>query len=253
MPFIYIAPGLFAPLLFPDLAKGDFVFPTLVKNILPSGLIGLVMAGLMAAVMSHISGAVNSCTTIATVDFYLPYIRKKATEPEAVRFGRWVGVAIVMLGIFWARTLLTHSDKPVFIYLLNAYGYFTPGIATMFLLGILWKRTTHAGALTAGLLTIPLSVIMEKASPHLGPTLAPVLTPFMNRTGIVFWVCMLVCVIVSLMTKPKPEDELKGLIWNKESLKLPADLRSKMRGLRNPVIWWAIIMAITIYVYIRYH
>jgi len=72
MPFIYIAPGLFAPLLFPNLEKGDFVFPTLVKSILPSGLIGLVMAGLMAAVMSHISGAVNSCTTIATVDFYLP-------------------------------------------------------------------------------------------------------------------------------------------------------------------------------------
>jgi SSS family solute:Na+ symporter len=83
MPFIYIAPGLFAPLLFPNLAKGDFVFPTLVQNILPTGLVGLVMAGLMAAVMSHISGAINSCTTIATVDFYLPYINKNATDRQA--------------------------------------------------------------------------------------------------------------------------------------------------------------------------
>ena len=169
MPFIYIVPGLFAPLLFPDLAKGDLVFPTLVQNILPSGLVGLVMAGLMAAVMSHISGAINSCTTIATVDFYLPYINKNATDQQAVPFGRWVGVVIVLLGIFWAGALLSHSDKPIFLYLLSAYGYFTPGIATMFLLGIFWKRTTHAGALAAGLLTIPLSVFLEQVAPHLGP------------------------------------------------------------------------------------
>lgn len=252
MPFIYIAPGLFAPLLFPNLEKGDFVFPTLVKSILPSGLIGLVMAGLMAAVMSHISGAVNSCTTIATVDFYLPYIRKNAGEREAVRFGRLVGIVIVMLGIVWAGALLSHSDKPVFIYLLNAYGYFTPGIATMFLCGILWKRTTHAGALAAGLLTIPLSVILEKSAPHLGPTVGPLVAPFFNRTGIVFWVCVLVCIVVSLLTKAKPEKELEGLIWNKESLKLPKEVRQRMSGLRSPVLWWAIIMAVTIAAYIRY-
>jgi len=251
MPFIYIAPGLFAPLLFPHLAKGDFVFPTLVKNILPSGLVGLVMAGLIAAVMSHISGAVNSCTTIATVDFYLPYINKKATERQAVMFGRIVGGVIVLLGILWANVLLGHQDKPVFIYLLNAYGYFTPGIATMFLLGILWKRTTHAGALAAGLLTIPLSVFLEKVSPHLG-RLAPLLTPFFNRTGIVFWACVLVCVVVSLLTKPKSEEELKGLIWNRESLRMPKELASKMRGLRSPTFWWAIIMAITVYAYVRF-
>ncbi|MHB0954922.1 MAG: sodium:solute symporter family transporter [Pirellulaceae bacterium] len=252
MPFIYIAPGLVAPLLFPDLAKGDLVFPTLVKNILPAGLVGLVMAGLMAAVMSHISGAINSCTTIATVDFYLPYINKNATDRQAVAFGRWVGVLIVVLGVMWAGTLLSHSDKPVFIYLLNAYGYFTPGIATMFLLGILWKRTTHAGALSAGLLTIPLSLTLEKLAPHLGPRVGPLVAPFMNRTGIVFWLCVLVCIVVSLLTKPKPDEELEGLIWNRESLKLPKELRVKMRGLRNPTFWWAIIMAITIYAYIRY-
>ena len=54
-----------------------------------------------------------------------------------------------------------NSDKPVFLYLLNAYGLFTPGIATMFLMGIFWKRTTHAGALAAGILTIPMSFVME--------------------------------------------------------------------------------------------
>ncbi|MHB8862823.1 MAG: hypothetical protein ACYC6N_10500, partial [Pirellulaceae bacterium] len=112
--------------------------------------------------------------------------------------------------------------------------------------------TTHAGALSAGLLTIPLSLTLEKLAPHMGPRVGPLVAPFMNRTGIVFWLCVLVCIVVSLLTKPKPDEELEGLIWNRESLKLPKELRVKMRGLRNPTFWWAIIMAITIYAYIRY-
>jgi SSS family solute:Na+ symporter len=258
MPLIIIVPGLAAPKLFPALEKPDLIFPKLVKELLPSGVVGLVMAGLVAAVMSHISGAVNSCTTIAAIDFYTPLTRWRRrhmvlasghgkivdeSEDNTVRFGRIVGVVIILLGIVWAQVLMRHSNKPIFIYLLNAYGYFTPGIATMFLLGILWKRTTQVGALTAGLLTIPLSLLIESAIPTM---------PFLNRTGLVFWICMAVCAIVSLVTKPKPESELKGLIWNKESLHLPPEQRSLMRGLRRPIIWWALVMAMVLYFFIRY-
>jgi len=81
------------------------------------------------------------------MDFYLPYIRKNATEVQAVRFGRIFGAIVVVMGIAWGLVLLGHSERPIFLYLLNAYGYITPGVATVFLLGILWKRTTQAGAL----------------------------------------------------------------------------------------------------------
>jgi solute:Na+ symporter, SSS family len=243
MPLIIIVPGLVAPKLFPNLERPDLVFPTLVENLLSPGLVGLVMAALIAAVMSHISGAINSCTTIATIDFYLPFINRRATEAQAVRFGRIVGVIVVLLGIYWANALVSQKDKPVFLYLLNAYGYFTPGIATMFLLGILWKRTTHAGALAAGFLTIPLSLGLEWSCPKM---------PFLNRTGIVFWLCMATCAGVSLLTKPKPDAELVGLIWNKESLRLPAEQRGLYRGLRNPFLWWAIITAAVLFFYVRF-
>src|SRR5688500_16159169 len=73
LPLIIIVPGLMAPRLYPNLQRADLVFPTLVENLLPRGLVGLVMAGLIAAVMGHTSGAINSCTTIATIDFYLPW------------------------------------------------------------------------------------------------------------------------------------------------------------------------------------
>ena len=225
MPLVYIVPGLLAPRLFPHLAKGDLAFPTLVQNLLPTGLVGLVMAGLVAAVMSHISGALNSCTTIACMDFYLPYIRKNATEAQGVRFGKLVGVVIMMIAVFWATVMIAHSNKPIFIYLLNIYGYFAPGITTMFLLGILWKRTTHLGALAAGVLTIPLSLLLDFLLPGM---------PFMNRTGIVFWVCMTTAVVVSLLTKPEPEERLKGLIWNKESLSLPQEQRARYVRLAEP-------------------
>lgn len=243
VPIIITVPALVAPKLFPDLEKPDLLFPTLVEKLLPSGLVGLVMAGLIAAVMSHLSGAINSCTTILTVDIYLPYFKKKATEAQAVRFGRMAGAVIIVVGILCTGLFLTHSNKPIFLYLMNAYGLFTPGIAAMFLLGILWKRTTHAGALAAGILTIPLSIAMELVFPAM---------PFFNRTGIVFWACMIVCVLLSLATKPKPAAELEGLIWNKASLSLPEDQQKYQRGIRNPAFWWAIITAVVLFFYIRF-
>jgi len=110
-------------------------------------------------------------------------------------------------------------------------------------MGILWKRTTHAGALAAGILTIPLSFILEYFFPHM---------PFYNRTGIVFWTCLVVCGMVSLYTKPKPEAELEGLIWKKSSLSLPLEQKWQQRGWRNPFIWWAIITITVLSFYIRY-
>jgi SSS family solute:Na+ symporter len=245
-PLIIVIPGLMAPQLFPNLDRPDFAFPTLVKNLLPPGLVGLVMAGLIAAIMSHISGAINSCTTIATVDFYLPYFRKNATEARAVRFGKIVGVVIVVLGIVWSTVLLSQSQKPIFIYLLNAYGYVTPGIAAMFLLGILWRRATHAGALAAGAVTIPLSALIEQTVGLLPETLSIYVTPFANRTGIVFWACILIGIVVSLATTPKSDKELEGLIWNRESMRLPPGQRTLNRGLRSPFLWWALITAVVL-------
>jgi SSS family solute:Na+ symporter len=243
MPFIIIVPGLIGPKLFPNLDKPDMIFPTLVEHLLPKGLVGLVMAGLIAAVMSHISGAVNSCSTIATVDFYLPFLRRNATEAQAIRFGRWFGVVSILIGIGCAVLLTAHGDKPVFLYLFNAYGYVCPGVATMFLLGILWARTTHAGALAAGLLTIPWSAALELLYPKM---------PFMNRTGIVFWSCLLLCFIVSLCTRPREKAELVGLVWNKESWNLPPELRSAHRFWRNPTLWWAIVTLMVLYFYVKY-
>lgn len=243
VPLIIIVPALVAPKIIPKLDQPDLVFSTLVETLLPKGLVGLVMAGLISAIMSHVSGAVNSSTTILTIDIYAQYINKNASDEQSVRFGKLAGVAIILLGILSALVLISYSNKPVFLYLMNLYGLFTPGIATMFLMGIFWKRTTKEGALAAGLLTIPLSLVMEFVFPDM---------PFFNRTGVVFWSCMIVCVVISLLTKPVPNAQLKGLIWNKHSLSLPIDQRNKYKGFRSPFLWWCIVTAMVLYFYVRY-
>jgi len=154
-----------------------------------------------------------------------------------------MGVFIITVGILSSILLIGYSDKPVFLYLMNLYGLFTPGIATMFLMGIFWKRTTAKGALTAGLITIPLSILLEFVFPEM---------PFFNRTGIVFWTCMLACFVVSLLTKPATAGQLEGLIWDKESLKLPEGERKQYRGWKNPTLYWVLITAMVLYFYVRY-
>ena len=266
IPLIIIVPGLAAASLYPNLEKPDLVFPTLVKDLLPQGLIGLVMAGLIAAVMSHISGAVNSCSTIAAMDFFVPIRKwlKTRNQPTiasqdaasqdtgnddrmVVLFGRIFAAFTILFGIVWAILFITHSEKPIFIYIFNAYGYFAPGIATMFLMGIFWKRTTNAGAITAGLLTIPLSIGLDivylKLYDHA--------MPFQNRSGIVFWTCVVVCILVSLATKPRTEDELKGLVWSPESLRLPKG-EKPLPWYARPVVWWGLITAIVLGFYIAF-
>jgi len=243
IPLLLVIPAILAVKLFPDLQKPDMLFPTLVANLLPAGLVGLVMSCLVAAIMSHLSGTINSCSTILTIDIYQAYFKKDATNAQAVRFGRIAGVVTIVLSLLCTALLLGHSDAPIFYYIFNAYGYFTPGIATMFLMGIFWKRTTHAGATTAGLLTIPLAATLE----------AFTRLSFFNRAGIVFWTCMIVCFVVSLLTRPKPAEKLEGLIWKRDSLRLKPEERYQQRGLRNPTIWWALITCIVLYFFIRYH
>src|SRR5439155_1864000 len=94
LPLIIIVPGLLAPRLYPNLPRPDLVFPTLVQNLLPVGLVGLVMAAMVAAVIGRTSGPINSVSTIATMDFYVPWKQKRGGESErgSLMFGRLFGI-----------------------------------------------------------------------------------------------------------------------------------------------------------------
>src|SRR5881398_2412610 len=149
--FMLVLPGIIAFALFPEqVKKPDFAYPTLVLNLLPVGLVGLVMAALLAAVMGAMSSVFNSASTLVTLDFYKK-LRPQASEKQLVNFGRVATGMMVLLGLLWVP-FIHYISSQLYIYLQSVQAYISPPISACFILGILWPRLNGSGAI-ASLLT----------------------------------------------------------------------------------------------------
>ncbi len=187
MPVIVVLPGLAALVLAPDLTKPDQAYPTMM-NLLPVGFKGLVFAALIAAIVASLASKINSTATIFTLDIY-KHLRKDADERHLVRTGRIAAFVAVLLAALTAKPLLGQFDQ-AFQYIQEFTGFFTPGICVIFLLGMFWKRTTTAAALTAAIGSAVLSLAFKLLWPAL---------PFMDRVGVVFLAAAAMAVAVSLL------------------------------------------------------
>jgi SSS family solute:Na+ symporter len=152
--FIFLIPGMIAYALDQQgvihLTSSDSAFSTLIKELLPIGFKGLVVGGILAALMSSLASLFNSSAALFTIDFYQKY-RPKAPESELVRVGRIATLVVVILGILWIP-VMKGIGKVLYAYLQDVQSLLAPGIAAAFLLGILSKKVTPAAGLT-GLLT----------------------------------------------------------------------------------------------------
>ncbi|HET7209611.1 MAG TPA: sodium:solute symporter [Terriglobales bacterium] len=154
--FMLVLPGIIAFALFRDLFRigphgevlnGDIAYPTLIINLLPTGLVGLVLAALLAAVMGAMSSVFNSASTLVTLDFYKK-LRPEASEAKLVNFGRVATGVMVLLGLLWVPFIHLISSQ-LYIYLQSVQAYISPPIAACFVLGILWPRLNARGAITS--------------------------------------------------------------------------------------------------------
>lgn len=163
--FILILPGMIALALFPG-TKGDEAYPTLVISyLLPSGVRGIVVTSLLAAMMSSLASVFNSSSTMLTMDFYKHY-RPNASDHELVLIGRLATTIMVVIGILWIP-LIRNISSHLFIYLQSLQAYISPPIAAVFLLGILSSRVNSKGAvvtLIGGGLLGAFRLILEIAS-----------------------------------------------------------------------------------------
>lgn len=143
--FLLVIPGMVAAVLYPD-AKGDAVYPLLLAGkLLPSGLTGLVVAGLLAAIMSSLASVFNSTATLFTFDFY-KHFHSTASERELVLIGRLATTIIVITAILWVPvTKIINSH--IYIYLQSVQAYISPPITAVFLFGVLSKRVNGRGAI----------------------------------------------------------------------------------------------------------
>ena len=205
MPVIIVLPGIAAAALAPNLARPDEAYPHLM-SMLPSGLLGLVFAALLAAIVASMGSKINSIATIFTMDVYKP-LRPQTAQLRLVLIGRITAATALIIAILMAKPLLGSFDQ-AFQYIQEFTGFFTPGICVIFLLGMFWERCTVTGALVAAVASAFLSLALKMAWPAL---------PFMDRVGIVFLACFGIAVVLSLMqTRRDPvlKVELKDIDYS---------------------------------------
>lgn len=187
MPVIVVVPGVIAAIAFKDqINRPDNAYPTLVGQLVPAGLTGLIIAGLVAAIVSSLNSMMNSAATIFTLDLYRGWIRPQASEGELVKAGRLSSGVCMIIAALLAPQLSNIGQA--FQYIQEYTGMVSPGVVVIFLFGLFWKRADANTALAVALATIPLSVLM-KLLPGWLPSeslTAQFLTPFLNRMGITF-------------------------------------------------------------------
>lgn len=139
----------------PMIEDSGKAFPMMVKNVLPVGVRGLVVAGLLSALMSSLAGVFNACSTLFTMDLYSKF-RPDASEHQLVRIGRMATGLMVLIGLAWIPVI--RGSRGLYDYLQSVQGYLAPPIFVVFFLGIFWKRLNAKGCLAALLIGFALGV-----------------------------------------------------------------------------------------------
>ena len=243
MPFFFIVPGIIALKMFPNLPNPDEAYLVLVKQLIPTGLKGLLLAGMAAALMGHVATVLNSASTIVTLDLYKKLLNREASEEQQVRIGRWSGAIILLASIWIAIGFTRQPDTTLFEKIQTVFFFIAPPFAVVFTLGILWKRANGVAAVT----TMVVGFITSWLLFHY--KLLGNYNTFNHRALCTWVVCMLTMFIVSLATAPPPEEKIRGIIWNRSFLQLPPDERAKYTGLKDWRIWWALFVGIVLCIY----
>jgi solute:Na+ symporter, SSS family len=218
--FMLVVPGLIARALYPQemAADSNAAFPLLVVRLMPRGLVGLMVAAMLAALMSSLSAVFNSSSTIFTMDFYR-HLRPRAGERELVNVGRAATAIMVALGLLWIP-FMSHISNQLWVYLQSVQAYIAPPIAAAFLLGVAWKRANGAGALAAlltgfvlGTARFALELAYAGQPISAGVLHGFVRMNFLHFAAVVFVFCVAVLVGVSLATAPPAPRKLAGLTF----------------------------------------
>ncbi|XP_064413152.1 sodium/myo-inositol cotransporter-like [Latimeria chalumnae] len=238
--FIIVVPGMISRVLFVDdivcinpehcmevcgskAGCSNIAYPRLVMKILPVGLRGLMMAVMIAALMSDLDSIFNSASTIFTLDIY-KYFRKAATSREMVIVGRVFVVFMVVVSIAWVPIIVEMQGGQMYLYIQEVADYLTPPVAALFILGVIWKRCNEFGAFYGGMVGFVLGVtrlilafvyrVPECNQPDTRPSFIRNVH-YMYIATTLFWITVAVTVIVSLLTPPPTKEQIRTTtIWS---------------------------------------
>jgi len=254
--FLMVLPGVIGYVLYKDLIstheKGaDATLLIMMRNLMPVGILGLMAAGLLAALMSTIAAALNSVATLTAEDIYRR-MRPETPDKKLVLVGRITAAVVIVLAMFWS----TQGSKfeSIFEAINKIPMAFAPGITTIFLFGVFWKRGNRQGAMAALILNVVVGMIYLCIDIPLFGTkkwIAQELgIPFMQVGWYLFLMSSAIYIIVSLMTPAPERSQTEGLCWNR-----PLDsLRGPLQGkITDPRVMAGGLFVIMVFLYSWLH
>ena len=232
------------------MSSADAAFPTLVAKLLPAGFKGLVVCGILAALMSSLASLFNSSAMLFTIDFYKRF-RPETPEKKLVGIGQIATVVIVILGILWIPIMRSVGDV-LYTYLQDVQSVLAPGIAAAFLLGICWKRTSAQGGMwgliagmVIGLTRLGAKVYYSNAGEVADSTFKYLFYDmnWLFFCGWMFLFCIIVVIVVSLATEAPTAEKIQGLVFGTATKEQKAATRASWD--HWDIIHTVIILAIT--------
>lgn len=257
--FIFVLPGLLAYTLAKQglldvssitsnvngqtIVESKGIYTLMITQLLPSGLIGVLVAALLSGLMSQVSGALNSISTIVTYDFYQRY-HPQATDKQLVRIGRWVAAVALVLSL--SLLPLLNSYESIFTGLNDIIAHIAPPITCVFVLGVFWKKASATASkytLWAG----SLAGVIVFAYTKLWPASLLAQIPFMMMAFYLFCFCVLIQVVCSYLYPVQHTAESATLYWKSplEPLRSPG-----WKGLANYKVLSACLLGIMIVLYL---
>ncbi|XP_016105279.1 sodium/glucose cotransporter 5 [Sinocyclocheilus grahami] len=239
LPMIFIIlPGMISRALYPDTVAcvdpeecvkvcgaevgcSNIAFPKLVIELMPSGLRGLMIAVMMAALMSSLTSIFNSSSTLFTMDIWKKY-RRGASEKELLLVGRIVTVILVVISVVWIPILQSANSGQLYVYIQSVTSYLAPPVTAIFVMAVFWKRTNEAGAfwgLMVGLAVGLTRMVLEFVFP---PPRCGVFDPapsvlrsvhYLHFAIILCALTVIVVVVISLLTPPPTDEQTHNLTW----------------------------------------
>ena len=227
VPFIVIVPGMVSAVLVAEMielkdggsppggASGDVTYNDalllLMRDVLPNGLLGLAIAGLLAAFMAGMAANISAFNTVFSYDLWQRYIRKDHSDDYYLRIGRLATVGATVIAIFTAQIALGYDN--VMTYLQTLFGFFNAPLFATFILGMFWKRMTPTAG-WVGLVAGTLSAIAVDRTAAAGVFELSGQGVAFLAASVAFVVDIVLSVVVSLVTRPKPAEELRGLVYS---------------------------------------
>jgi solute:Na+ symporter, SSS family len=249
--FIMVLPGTFAIVLYPALANADMVFPTMLFDLLPAGIRGLMLVALVAAIMSSIDSTLNAVSTMVTFDF-VQKLRPDMSNERLVWVGRISTVVVMVLGVMWAPQIAKFEN--LWDYLQEVLAYLSPPIVACFMVGIFWKRANGTGAfvgLLSGLLFgVPMFAFRVMTRLDLNPPIE-ITMPFLYIAPLLFVFCALVIVVVSLYTPP-PSAEAQELVWTRDLYREETQRLKDVPWFKNYRVLSVLLLIVTLSVVVMF-